>query len=366
MNLDGTGLTNLTQHPAEDWEHRWSSTGAEISFLSDRDGGEDLYIMDRDGSNPRRITDLPTNKFWHQWSPTGTKIAFVSILNRDQDVYVVNADGSGLRNLTQNPARDWRFAWSSDGRKIAFVSDRDGDDEIFVINADGTGLRQLTNNLAMDTDPVWSPDGSLIVFESNVSPNPGDGGAEANVGLDLYTVASDGSSLSLLTTDPDLSLSYNPAWSKDGRRILFASILDFRVWPSYPFLINTDGTGLMRISEAESFGRMSFSWSPDGKHIALRYGNSDAYSGSGSTVAVFNAGGTNLRIIESNSQFNTMLHWTQEGDYLVFSSGSDEIDPNDPPFPAGYGINIVRADGSCFTRLTDGSADDEDPLLSPE
>lgn len=366
MNLDGSDLTNLTQDPADDWEHRWSPTGAEISFLSDRDGGEDLYIMSTDGGNLRRITNSPTEKYGHSWSPAGTKIAFIGIVEREYEIYVVNRDGTGLLNLTNYPGRDWQFSWSPDGRMIAFVSDRDGDNEIFVINVDGSGLRQLTRNQARDEDPVWSPTGNLITFESNVSPDPSDGGAEAEVGLDLYTVASDGSNLRLLTTDPDLTLSYNPAWSMDGTKIIFASITDYRVWPSYAFLTTSEGASFTRLSGAESLGRMSFIWSQDGSQISLRYGNSDAYSGAGSTVAVLKADGSDFRILESNSTFNTIPQWTKDSGFLVFSSGSDEMDQDDPPFPAGYGINIIRVDGSGFTRLTDGSAKDQDPLLSPK
>jgi len=45
MNRDGSGLTNLTQHPSDDMFPSWSPDGLLIVFTSTRDGGWDLYSM---------------------------------------------------------------------------------------------------------------------------------------------------------------------------------------------------------------------------------------------------------------------------------------------------------------------------------
>jgi Tol biopolymer transport system component len=78
------------------------------------------------------------------------QIAFVSDRDGNQEIWVMNADGTNLRNITNHRAHDWMPTWSPDGTRIAFVSDRDGNWEIYVMNADGTNLRRLTNHPAYD------------------------------------------------------------------------------------------------------------------------------------------------------------------------------------------------------------------------
>ena len=74
---------------------------------------------------------------------TNGKIAFESNRDGNEEIYVMNADGTNQTNLTNNAARDYVPAWSPDGSKIAFGSTRDGNDEIYVMNADGSGQVNL-------------------------------------------------------------------------------------------------------------------------------------------------------------------------------------------------------------------------------
>jgi Tol biopolymer transport system component len=363
MNLDGSGLTNLTQHLAEEWGHQWSPMGDKISFLSNRDGEPYLYVMNRDGSNPTRVTDIPTME-GYMWSPTGDKIAFVHESNNQRDIYVISQNGSGLVNLTQNPSDEWEFSWSPDGQKIAFVSNGDGDNEIYVIQSNGSGLTQLTHNNGNDEHPSWSPFYDQLVFTSDVKPgevDPSSGGMKDQY---LYVASSDGMTMTFLSSDPQLRFSYNPKWSPGGGRIVFADVENGPGFPSHVFIINGDGTGLIPIPEVSSGGRMNFAWSPNSLRIVVRYGNSGSASFAGSTIMVFNSDGTNPIKLESNSIFVSQPQWTHDSKFIIFESGSDEIDPQNDPFPLGYGINIIQVDGTCFTRLTATTFKDNNPLLS--
>ena len=99
--------------------------------------------------------------------------------------------------------------------QIAFSSDRDGAMEIYAIDTNGTNLVKLTNHPAKDTQPAWSPDGRKIVFASN---------RRNGFSLEIYVMNADGRGLIQLTTDhPPAVNDESPSWSPDGTKIAFTS-----------------------------------------------------------------------------------------------------------------------------------------------
>ncbi len=83
-------------------------------------------------------------------------VAFISERDGNDEIYVIDTDGSNQVNLTNNAAHDFGPVWSPDGSKIAFWSERDGNIEIYVMDTDGSNQVNLTNNAAHDLNPVWS------------------------------------------------------------------------------------------------------------------------------------------------------------------------------------------------------------------
>ncbi len=202
MNVGGSGLIQLTNHPAWDKSPSWSPDGSRVAFLSDRDqdGYEELYVINADGSG---LTKLIYSPDWgvgdYTWSPNGSRIVFAyfsygaSVTDATDDVsdiYVVNTDGSGLTNLTNTNDPEWDegASWSPDGSRIEFVSDRDGNWDIYLVNADGTGITKITNQTGNQSNAVWSPDGTKIAFSSD---QDGD--------WDIYLMNADGSGLLQIT-----------------------------------------------------------------------------------------------------------------------------------------------------------------------
>ncbi len=79
----------------------FSPDGQRIAFRSNRDGNREIYTMNVDGSRVTRITDHPADDADPAFSPDGQRIAFRS--NRDHHVgelYTMNVDGSDVSRLT--------------------------------------------------------------------------------------------------------------------------------------------------------------------------------------------------------------------------------------------------------------------------
>ena len=161
----------ITDIPENATDPTWSPDGTRLAFTwyTDEHQTRDLYLINLDGTGMVNITNTPNvNEMGPAWSRDGSKIAFSGAIyapdgaNSPSDIFIINPDGSGLEQLTRHPEADFDPAWSPDGKQLAFVSDRDSSNdsnyEIYQINADGTGEMRLTNNHSTDRWPSWRAD----------------------------------------------------------------------------------------------------------------------------------------------------------------------------------------------------------------
>lgn len=83
----------------------YSPDGAEIAFVSDRDGNENLWIANSDGSNPRKISEMEENSVFvsPEWSRDGRSI-YISRYKPDMNAYELwryAVDGASHRPIEQ-------------------------------------------------------------------------------------------------------------------------------------------------------------------------------------------------------------------------------------------------------------------------
>ena len=205
LNPDGTVQAKLTDNKWRDSAPTWSPEGSKIAFVSNRDGGSDIFVMDADGTNQVNLTQDPdSSERDPQWSPDGSKIVFVSDRHGGHNLHIMNRDGTGQTNLTSGLDSDQDPRWSPDGSKIAFTRfyPGRGSTNILVVDPDGTNLINLTSHEGEDSRFSWSPDGSRILFDSNRDGY-----------RDIFVMDSGGMNLVNLTNYPgeDLAAQWVPA-----------------------------------------------------------------------------------------------------------------------------------------------------------
>jgi TolB protein len=268
INADGSGLTNLTNNPANepaegetDGTFDWSPDGTSIVFTSDRDDGNpEIYVMDADGSDQARLTNTPDfAESYPRWSPDGGQIAFVKSGPYGPDtttrIFVMNDDGSNVRRLTRGDATERDPAWSPDGQRIAYLSGG-----INIIDADGSNERAVVDADHSYYSPTWSPDGSRIAYSSYRDSMKED---DPGMYQQIFVVDPDGSDLIHIPEGANGDDYYaGPSWAPDSRQIVFSSDED----PGLNLhVMDADGTNRARITDD---GALIGVWSPHGSRIA--------------------------------------------------------------------------------------------------
>ena len=204
INVNGADLHQITK-TGNNTEANWSPDGAQLVYVSDRDGNKELYVTDTSGAQHRRLTNNAVLDDDPNWSPDRQWIVFERKEGDCFNLYVIRPDGSGERALTSNTGTDCAWsstpAWSPDSKWIAYEQSAHGRGyRIAVMAADGSKARFVTQGGAEGVDdvrPTWSPDGQWIAFSSDRSG--GDG---------IYTVPAEGGQPRRL----DTAGGFDPAW----------------------------------------------------------------------------------------------------------------------------------------------------------
>ncbi len=237
MNADGSELMQLTQNEASDEYPIWSPDGKQIAFISNRDGSYDLYLMTADGTNVRKLTDHPSNNYDPAWSPDGSQLAFSSDRESGMEIYLINADGSGRTQFTKTIGKNILPAWASDGKHIAYTGNRYLGWNVYVTTLDKTEDTRVTEGHGA-CRPDWSPDASTIAFVSQEADGKGD----------IWTMRPDGSGKTQLTYD-EVNYDYYPAWSPDGRYIVYAKTSDKHHGNWELYIMTADGKEHLQITD---------------------------------------------------------------------------------------------------------------------
>ncbi len=76
-NIDGSGLTRLTNHPASDSQPLFSPDSTQIAFVSTRTGSPQIFVMLTDGTLPKQVTFHTAGYSLADWFPDGHSVLAV-------------------------------------------------------------------------------------------------------------------------------------------------------------------------------------------------------------------------------------------------------------------------------------------------
>ncbi len=221
-------------------DHSWGQVGDKIAFISDREGYDDVWIMNADGSDPVNLTN-GQHCTSPAWSPDGARLAYIG----SGEIWFMDADGSHPQQLTDDSGDKVRLWWSEDGRNLYYITaptvplpdDWDGPDA-FVAALNGSSSSPVDwREVLRRFHPGRSPDGTQLATVTLWN-----GGDHIHTDLHIRTSDSDHLHPGILLPEshqnmPMVSLGSwrtYPAWSPDGTRIAFARFRQlngpFEIW----------------------------------------------------------------------------------------------------------------------------------------
>ncbi len=143
----------------------------------------DIYTMPIEGGTPTRIAEGLAYEHQPRFSPDGKRIAFVSDRAGGDNIWLMNRDGSDKRQISKE---DFRLlnqpSWSPDGQFIVakkhFTTGRSlGTGEVWLYHVSGGAgvpLVKKPNEKHQKElgEPIFAADGKSVFYTRNVTPGP--------------------------------------------------------------------------------------------------------------------------------------------------------------------------------------------------
>jgi tricorn protease len=257
-NLTDSSTTNLTQNPAQDVFPMW--VGREIYFLSDRDEHErmNLYLYDLDTKQTQKLTDFVD--FDIKFPSLGDSAI---VFENGGYIYRFPLDGSPMQKLTifidedfvsgRGSIRDvskevTNYEIAPDGNRALFGARGD----VFTVPVKYGNTRNITSTPGVhERDSKWSPDGKWISY---ISDKTGED--------EIWIAAESGQGTAVQLTHGVDTYKYQPYWSPDSKKILWA---DKKLRLQY---VDVESKNVTLVATATAWEFSDYCWSPDSRWIA--------------------------------------------------------------------------------------------------
>lgn len=143
---------------------RWSPDGSKVAFVSNRNGKNQIFVMDANGGEAQQAASFKNGASGPVWSPDGAKIACSVSLKPDEDLLEKEEDKKDEKKLEPFVAVEMKYKsdaagfWDGKYKQTAIINLADGRAELL---AKGEADYHLQ---------CWSPDGKTIVLSADETP----------------------------------------------------------------------------------------------------------------------------------------------------------------------------------------------------
>lgn len=214
---------------------------------------------------------------------------------------------------------------SADNREILAVGETNvvDDEVVFTETTEPTPTLEST----------FTPTPEVIVYSGLITFSKGG---------DIYIMRPDGTNIQRLTETDDV-IEINPKLSYDGKKILFASLIDSNI-----HVMDVDGRNRIQLTDGGGEHKMP-AWSPDGRIIYVLEQDDKK------SLVLTELGSNNFQVVFETSEENTFLYdpsFSPDGNQIVFSYKLD--------------LYIINADGTGLTPVTSDGALNVSPSWSPD
>jgi Tol biopolymer transport system component len=265
-----TTLSQVTFADGVEEYPAWSPDGKVLLYTGEVGKIRKIFRKDLASGQDSQLTRGDSDELQPAWSPDGRQVAFVRAhqpgvklqpgdvfgLFQDGDVWIVDLASGEETKLVENA---FNPAYSPDGQRIALDASWAGPRRIWVLDRQGHNPQQVTTDTSEEVvhvAPAWSPDGRKIVFQNLVRTK-----------FDIRTVNLDSKQMNWITNDSLTNI--RPSWSPSGKFIYFSSYRSggINIWRAR---VNKDGTlnGSLQQVTAGAGQDVEVAVSPDSKLLA--------------------------------------------------------------------------------------------------
>ena len=266
-----TTLSQVTFAEGVEEYPAWSPDGRDLLYTGEVGNTRKIFRKDLASGQDSPLTRGDSDELQPTWSPDGKRVAFVRARQprvklqpgdvfgafQDGDVWVLDLASGNESKLVENA---FNPTYAPDGKLIAVDASWAGPRRIWVLDSEGHNPQQVTTDTSEEVAhvaPAWSPDGKRIVFQNL-----------ARTKFDIRVVSLESKQMNWITND--FFSNIRPAWSSSGKFIYFSSYRSggINIWRTPVKGDGTVGGPLQQVTTGAGQD-VEVATSPDGRRLAF-------------------------------------------------------------------------------------------------